>query len=859
MKHLSWSEDREAIVDNLNEEYNDRCQERGKGQACIWYILHVFRSILPFLSFELKWSFFMIKNYLKITLRIIRKQKITSFINLAGLVIGFSCFLLIFAYVRYERSYDTFHEKAGRIYRVITQDLKNTTEDKNTRATSNAALAPSLMEEFPDIEAATRFNSKSRLLFSYGDKHLYQEGIFTDEHFFDVFSFTLREGDAHHTLENPASIIITPQMAETFFGNHNPIGQTLRSPLGDLTIIGVTDPLPDNSHIRFDWLISFRQIKSRILEGSNSNPQFFWAGALGYYTYCTLKDGADTKALEEKITASQNKKYLDFGWDHMTYRFHLQPLTHIHLRSHLSSEFSINNSNDLIVLFSVIAVFILLIACINAMNLTSAQTVKRMKEIGIRKVVGGQRRQIFRQFIGESILMSFFSLITALGITRLLLSAFNRLIERNIHPAEFFNGPIILTMALAFVLCGLLTGLYPAAACSSHQPFSLMNNRRTGAVVGGTRLKNLLVTFQFSITITLMISSVVMFLQIQYIHKKPLGYNREYVVVTRMADSVGTQGIDAFTKRVLQHPSVLNVTTSDALPTRINNTWGGGRPQSDDEAIVGFPTELVWIDQRFVDFYAMDILKGRAFSDAHKTDASNAILVNETFAKKLQVNNPIGKSLKLFGNWERNIVGIVKDFHFQSMHLEIKPLILFCRPLNRWIQIRIGSEHVPETMAFLRQTYRTITNGRPFESFFLDDNFNRMYASEQKLGHMLIVFSGLAIIIACLGIFGLASHTAEKRTKEIGIRKVLGASGGGIFIMISGTFITWIVLANLIAWPAAFFAMKRWLQAFAYRIDLSIWPFLLSGAAALLIALLTVSYQTIRAAAADPVDSLRYE
>ncbi|MBN1273428.1 MAG: ABC transporter permease [Candidatus Aminicenantes bacterium] len=858
MKHLAWPEDREAIVDNLKEEYENRVLEQGKWSARLWFRLHVLRSVVPFISFEWKWSLAMIKNDLKIALRILRKQKIFSVINTAGLVVGFTCFLLIFLYVRYEKSFDTFHENSERIFRVATQDPGNTAKDLDTWATSNAALAPSLMENYPEVEVATRFSRKSSLLLSKGDKSFNETGIFADEYFFDVFSFKLMEGHKDKILDDPLSIVISLHVAEKFFGKTKPIGQTLNCPFGDLKVTGVMEKIQEKSHIQCDWLISFKQVKDRILNGQSRNPRFFWAGALSYFTYCVLRNESDKEIVEQKITALENKKYEDFGWDRMRYKFHLQPLTSIHLHSHLNSEFSANNSNKLILLFSAVAVFVLFIACINSMNLTSTQAAKRMKEIGIRKIVGGRRGQIFRQFTVESFLLILLSLLLSLGIARFLLPGFSRFFERTILFSAVFDGPILLGLAAVFIVSGILTGFYPAVVLSSCNAVKTLKGK-AGMFQKGAGMRNVLVVLQFSITVALMISSVAMMHQIRYIHEKPIGYDREHVVVTQMTDSAGNQGYEAFRNAVLQNTHVIDVTTSENLPTQISNTWAGGSFLSDDGVMVEFPTELLWTDFNFLDFYRMDLLKGRTFSEAHGTDPSNAVILNETFIKKAGWKNPVGKRIKLMGNMEREVVGVVKDFHFQSMYQTIKPIILFCRPVNRYIQIRIKSEQIPKTIEYLQKTYRRLTGGQPFDYFFLDDNFNRMYTSEQKMGKILVSFAILAIFIACLGIFGLASNTAERRTKEIGIRKALGASSSEIFILITRIFTKWVVIANLIAWPVAYIAVSKWLQNFAYRIHLTIWPFIFSGLTALLIAFFTASFQTVKAAAADPVDSLRYE
>jgi len=851
LQALLSPEDRESLLGDFKEMYDQISNEGGVIRARCWYVFHIIKLMPAYVENKIYWSAAMFRNYLKIALRNMKRHKTFSIINISGLVVGLTCFILIFLYVRYERSYDTFHENSDRIFRVVTQDPEN-----DTFASSPAALAPTLMDEFPEVRAATRFSPVDRFLLTKEDKSFYERGLFADEYFFDVFSFQLIRGNKKRILDNPDSIVISKRIAMKFFGNENPVGKTLNCSLGDLEVVSIVENIPKNSHIQFDWLISFKQVKASI--EANRNSQFFWWGAINYYTYCLLKNESFKEPLENKIAASMNKKYLDFGWEDMRYLYHLQPLKSIHLQSHLNWGFSVNNSDKLILLFSVVAVFILGIACINSMNLSSAYAAKRMKEIGIRKVVGSQRHQIFWQFTGESLLFSTLSFIFSVGLVYLLLPGFNRLIERSIGFSAITERPFVFGIIAVLVVSGFLAGLYPATVLSSFKPAHTLKGK-TGVIGRRGSFRNLLVMLQFSITIALIISSFVMFMQIRYIQEKPLGYDREHVVIMGMTDPGIKKNFAAFKNTLLQNTKVNDITTSERPPTQISNTWGGGKFKTDNGVIVGFPTKLLWIDFNFLDFYRMDLLKGRTFSKTYGTDPVNAVIVNETFVRKLNWSNPVGKKIQVWNKEEKVVVGVVKDFHFQSMHNEIMPILIFCRPNNNYIQIRIRSENIPETLGYIRKTFESFRTRYPFEYSFLDDNFNQMYSSERKLGQMLVSFSGLAIFIACLGIFGLASFTAERRTKEIGIRKVLGASVPRIIFLLSEGFLKWVIIANLISWPVAYYVMHKWLQRFAYRIDLGIGIFILSGVAALCIALLTVSYQSIKAATANPVDSLRYE
>jgi putative ABC transport system permease protein len=830
-------------------------ESEGFVRAWFWYWTHLLRSLPVFVRDILYWGSVMIKNYLKIAFRNIKRHKTFSLINITGLVIGIICFILIMLYVEYEVNYDAFLEHSDRIFRVAFQKPGELYMGKDAWASSVAALAPTLMEEYPEVQFATRFNPVDRLLLSSEKKSFYETGLFADEYFFDVFNFQLIRGDKKGILEKPESIVISSRLAEKFFGNEDPIGKMLQCSLGILEIAGIVENAPENSHIQFDWLIPFTSQFSAEERAS----QFQWWGNHCYYTYCLLQNKSAKIDLEKKLTLYMNKRFMDFGWDDMSRQnYFLQPLDSIHLRSHLNNEFSVNNSITMIRLLSFIAAFILLIACINTMNLSSARAAKRMKEIGIRKVVGGRQQQLFLQFIGESIFLSSLSLFAATGLVYVLLPGFNRFVERNIPFNSLIEWPFFLGLLIVMFVGGILSGLYPAGLLSSLKPVSALKGKTDLTTKGGS-LRKVSVIFQFGTTIILMVASFVILLQMRYVKEKCLGYNREHVVVIRMTDPGVQKNFSTFRNMIMQNPNVLGITTSNALPTDIISSTSA-TIETEDGAIEEL-SSLSWVGADF-EFFAlmqMEIIKGRSFSREFGTDENDAVIVNETFVRKANWTNPIGKKIRFWRNRERVVVGVVKDFHFQSLHQGMKPLFVLCQPDNSYFFARIQSENAPTTLKYVRDTYERFKIRYPFEYFFLDDNFNRMYASEQKLGQMLISFSGLAIFIACLGIFGLASYTAEKRTKEIGIRKVLGASITGIMFLLSIGLTKCIVFATLISWPIAYYVMSRWLQNFAYRIDMKIWIFILPGSIALLIGLLTVSYQTIKAATANPVDSLRHE
>ena len=852
LRLFTRSAEKTTIIGDMDEYFYVFSQEKGKFRAKLWYRWQVLKSIFHFSGNFMFWSGAMFKNYIKAAFRNIKRHKGYSFINIAGLAIGITCFLLIILYVLYEYSYDNLHANSDRIFRVAQQIPGTSYMGQNSLAGTPTAMAPALKEEFPEVITATRFTFSGRFLLSVDKKSFYERGLFADTEFFNVFSFKLLIGDKNRVLEKLESIVISSRLSKKFFGNNNPIGKTLESSLGNFEIVGIVEDIPENSHIQFDWLIPFGAQFSAEERAERSNN---WVGT-PFYTYLEIRPGFSVQEFENKLNLFMWEK--DQALKRETRRnYFLQPLKSIHLKSHLLFEFSANNDIKYIRLFLIIAVFILLIACANYMNLSTSQASKRFKEIGIRKVVGAQRKQIFRQFTFESVFISMLALLAGIGLMIFALPWFNRFIERRIELNFITTWHHFIILPAVLIFTGLISGVYPAIVFSSFKPVKILK-KKMGTFSKGNKLRNILILFQFSITIILIISSLVMFRQINYIKNTDTGYNREQIVAVRLSDPGIRENLPAFKTKILQDPNVVDITTSSELPiyTRSGNAQNFKREDGSTEELY---FHYLAVDYNFINVFQMEILKGRNFSEEYKTDINNSIIVNETFIKNLNWSDPVGKRLSLFGNDEKVVVGVVKDFHYQSFYHNIKPLIISCSPENYWLSVCVRLENIPATLEYFGNTYESFMTRYPLEFYFLDEQFNRLYTSEQKLGRMLVTFSGLAVFIACLGIFGVAAYTAERRIKEIGIRKVLGASIPGILALLSEGFIKWLLFANLISWPVAYYIMDKWLNNFAYRIDLTVWTFLLSGFLALGIAMLTVSYQTIKAATANPVDSLRYE
>ena len=806
----------------------------------------------------------MLRNYLKIAFRNLKKHKGFSFINIAGLAIGIACCLLILLLIRDELSFDRFHEHKDRIYRVVTQHPGQFYMGKDSMAVTQAPLAPALMAEFPEVIKATRIDSSNEVIVSYQNKRFYENGFYwADSHFFEVFSFPLLRGDKSKALAEPYSVIISERMAHKYFGDEDPVGKILAlNNRYDFIVTGILENIPRNSHLQFDFLAPLITL-SRI----RGQEDFLksW-GNYSYYTYILIAEGSSPKGLEkkfpdfvEKYMGERLRRIRQRDPSYVASRFYLQPLTRIHCFSHLNYEISPNSDIKQIYLLSALALVTLLIACINYMNLATARSASRAQEVGMRKVVGAERRQLIRQFIGESIFFCSLAILLAVVLVELFLPVFNSLIGKSIrlhflHDWEFFIGMVFLALVV-----GIISGSYPAFFLSSFQPVAVLKGSLKTEIKGST-LRRILVVFQFAASIVLVISTVVIYSQIEYIRNKKLGFNREQIVVLPVKDRELRQNHEPLKNELLQNPSILGCTASTWLPNNIrtnvgDTTWDGMEEGTDMQIF------LLEADHDFIDVFGIELIEGRNFSREFSTD-SRAYIINETARKIFGWEKALGKRFG-FRNEEVGtgpVIGVVKDFHFLSLHQEMQPLAIHLTD-NRmqYLSIKIDTENIPRTIGFLKGKWKIFSPNSPFGYFFLDDDFEKMYRSEMRLGKTFASFTVLAIFIACLGLFGLASFTSEQRTKEIGVRKVLGASVSNIVFLLSKEFSKWVLIAGLIAWPVAYYAMSHWLQSFAYRVSVSIWVFLLSTVMAMLVAVVTVSFKAVKAAIANPVEALRYE
>jgi putative ABC transport system permease protein len=792
----------------------------------------------------------MFKNYLRTAIRNLRKNRGYSFLNVCGLAIGMACCILILLWVKDELSYDKFHEKADRIFRM--------TSEWNQRGVIAhyplvfSGIAPLLQNDYPEVMSYVRFDQRLNTLISSGDKKFYEERLFyTDASLFEVFTFPLVKGDPETALIEPYSIVMSEKMAEKYFGSENPVGQTLTvDNEHDYKITGIMKKIPRNSHVQFDFLASMTTLEAQ-------DPRYGKLWAWNCYTYLLLPPGYSYLDLE--------KKFPDFIRRHRgeeaaeAYTFSLQPLTSIHLHSNLGSEIEPNGDIRYVYIFSIIAFFILLIACINFMNLSTARSANRAKEVGVRKVLGADRIRLIRQFLGESLFLSLMALPIAVALVMLFLPAFNTLTGKDLIIDYFGNSVFYLGLIGILLFVGLISGSYPAFFLSTFRPAEVLRGKlKAGS--GSVLFRKVLVVVQFSISIVLIAGTVIITNQLDFISKKKLGFDKEHVVVMPVSRAGIGQEFEAFKKELLQNPGIESVCGSTSLPSLLP-TRSIFIPEGFEEE-ERLTLRNVLVDHDFIRTFGMEIVEGRDFSRDFATDRQEAFIVNEAAVKEFGWDSAVGKRLIDLEGPKGYVIGVVKDFHFRSKHQRIEPLILSLVPSSRYVyfvSVKIKSWNLSDTLSFLKSKWQAFSPNWPFEYFFLDDNLDRMYKSEDRLRQVFLTFTFLAIFIACLGLSGLTAFTAEQRTKEIGIRKILGASVPGVVLLLSKEFMKWVLIANAIAWPVTYFAMGRWLENFAYRISLGWAAFIVSAALALGIALITVGFQAAKAALANPADALRYE
>jgi putative ABC transport system permease protein len=794
----------------------------------------------------------MFKNYFKIAFRNLWKHKAFSTINILGLTVGLTAGFLIFLYVSFELSYDNFHSRADRIYRIVA-DIKTPTEVIHAGGPS-WAVAPHLKLDFPEVEHAVRVAGDDNLLIRKGDVKFTETKVaWVDSAFFKMFDFKLIKGDPNTAMNDPFSIVLSETAAKKYFGKDDPLGQSMLIGGDGLPgkVTGVMKDIPENSQIKADMVLSITTIKKQWNEGLDNQ----W-GNYGAQAYVMLKPGANYKAFEKKLPAFIEKRNGSGERESKMFATHfLEPLREVYLHTtrNGSSTGNINN----VYIFSIIAVFILAIASINFINLTTARSSERAREVGIRKVVGALRSQLTRQFIGESMMICLIAFLLSIGLISLLIPSFNTVAGKTVADSLFSHPSYLLMLFGAALGIGLLAGLYPALVLSSFRPVVVLKGRFSSGVRGILLRKSLVVT-QFTISIALIIGTIVVWRQMSFMRNRELGFVKDQMIVI---DTNGDPNKDAFKQAIAGLPKVKSVSLSGSVPgsgnpgaySQIENTKGEFQIANLD---------LYFVDFDYINHYKMKVLAGRSFSRDFMTDTTQAMVMNEAAIKMFGYTKPeeaIGKKFKQWGR-EGQIVGVIKDFHFRGLQTPIKPLSMRIEPGgSNLVSVSVTGDDVAGTIEAIENKWKTIIPNKPFDFYFLDEHFDDQYRSEERFGKLFFNFAVLAIFISCLGLLGLASYSTMQRTKEIGIRKVMGASVSNILNLLSRDFLLLVIISFFVAAPVAWYFMSEWLKDFHYRTDIGWWVFAVAGVLAVIIAVGTISFMAVKAAVANPVKSLRTE
>ena len=803
----------------------------------------------------------MFKNYLTIAIRNLLGHKGYSAINVLGLAIGMACCVLIMLYVQDELSYDQFHEKKDRVYRVV--ESATVAGRSIEAAVTPPPWAPVLASDYPGIKTYTRIKPPaSRWLIRYEEKRFYERYFaFVDSSFFDIFTFPLVQGDAKTALADPHTVVLSESMADKYFGDENPIGEVITGDdLYAFTVTGVMRDMPSNSHFHFDFLASYASLAPHGLYSEPSTMQHH-GFSHDLFTYLLLQEGYAPEDLEEELPGFLDK-YLgemlkSVGIEARPY---LQPVTDIHLHSNMEAEIRANSSIRYVYIFACLAVFILAIACVNFVNLSTARSARRAQEVGMRKVLGAHRNQLIKQFTGESVLVSVIALVIALGLVHLLMPQFN-LLSGKALAMDYQSAWLAPTLVGIALVTGIAAGGYPAFILSSFRPVAVL----TGALKAGAShslLRKVLITFQFCISIVMIIGTLVIFDQLAYMQNKPLGFDEDNLVVVRLPDEEALRGYPAYRDALLQYPEILNVSSANSIPggqTSLNLVTPEGM-QEDGSPVY----QMIEADFGYIETLGIEMASGRTFSRAFGAD-STACLINEAAVRTLGWENPIGRTFRLTAEDDTdppvNVIGVMADFHVQSLHQPITPLMvrLDADPAS-FMVVRLHGADVSRGLDILQNQWRkTYPNHPAMDYSFLDDDLEQLYQAERRLGSVFIAGAALSILIACMGLLGLSSFMAEQRTREIGVRKVLGATIPNVILLLSRDFTRLILLAFVLGAPAGYYAMQSWLEDFPYRIEPGLGAFMIAGVAALSVAWLTVGYQSFKAATANPAEAVHAE
>jgi len=799
----------------------------------------------------------MLKNYLKVALRNLRKHKVYSFINILGLAVGISASVLICLYIFDELSYDRFHRNPDRTYRVVA-DWSNKGDSRIHQLGTPSVLARTIRGFYPQVESLVQITGPIEdCVIRYKENALKEPDVFAAEpSFFRVFTFPLVKGDPETALRDPYSIVISQSLAAKCFGEENPMDKIVEIPAlsqqNPFRVTGVVRDVLRNSHFRFEMLLSLVTLFPK------ENPN--WTSN-NFATYLLLREGVTEQLMEEKLVEI-DRVYFEGGRTHIPWVWTLEPINSIHLYSDLATGGQPNGSIAYVKLFTVVALLILFIAGINFVNLATARSARRAREVGIRKIVGSLKRQLVGQFLGESILLSLIALVLAVLLIQAALPFYRGMTARALS-LPYFSNPFVIPglVGLALVI-GFLAGLYPAFFLSSFKHTDVLK----GSPLSGKGRRSLvlrsgLVVFQFAMSVLLIIGSLVIFRQLDYIKSQRLGFDKDHVVVVHNADNLFSQ-YNAFKERLQQHSGISGVSAVGSIPGLGTSNWGiGVQGVADDRPL---NMNFLTCDQDFAEVLNIQMAEGRFFSREYPSDV-DAVIINKKAAEYFGVPEPVGKKLRIWWTHKNlTIIGVMDNVHFESLHRDVQSMGYVMpeaigstrRP---FLLVKVNSPRTYEVLSFIRETWESVSAGLPLEFSFMDERINGLYQNDNRAGRIVTLFSFLAIFVSCLGLFGLAAFITEQRTKEIGVRKVLGARLPQIVWLLTGQFIKWVVIANLIAWPVGYWVMSRWLQGFAFRTSMSALVFLVSGLSALAIAVVTVSSQVVKAALSNPAQSLKYE
>ncbi len=815
----------------------------------------------------------MISNILKTSLRFFFKHKSYSLINIFGLAIGLATCILIFLFVQDELSYDNYHANASNIYRLEPHWVGE--GDDSHWAASQGSIIPFITSNYPEVISGVKMHYRyGSTIFRFEEKVFSENGVIsTDSSFFDIFSFKIINGSINGALTGAGKIILTETASKRYFGEDNPIGKILTANERPYAVSAVIQDIPKNSHFHFDLIIPLDDLRAQW-------PGVDEAGPSAFYSYLLLPDEKTKNLLKEKIdndiwemygyTVTGDSANIPEGY---TAEIIFNPITDIHLNGNAEKEIESNSDIQYVYIFSIIAIFVLIIACINYMNLATARSAKRSREVGVRKVMGANKSNIFNQFMAESFFMSIFSMIIAIGIVEIILPSFNLLIGKQLMLNLLTNIPLAISILIITILVGFLSGSYPAFFLSNFKPLKVLKSNSISGNGSKTTLylRRGLVVFQFAISALLIIGSITVYKQLIFIQEKNLGFDKEQVMVIPLSGRDARENVEVLKNDFLSIPEIISASASSVIPGQRIHFLTVRIPDIAEENLEGneegddvFGMRVMNADIDVVETFGLEIVDGRAFSRDFVNDPDKAFLLNEAAVRELELEDPVGKRFEYLYNLPEpkagHIVGILKDFHYASLHTEVEPVMIHIFPdYYRYLSVKMKTDNVQMVVEKVEEKWKKVSSDIPFDYFFLDASYDNLYKSEMNMGKIVTYFTALAIIIACLGLFGLASFITEQRTKEIGIRKVMGASMISIMKALSKEFVVLVIIANIIAWIPAWYFLNNWLDGFAFRTNISLLVFAITAVVSLFIALLTVSSLAWKTANANPVDALKYE